>query len=367
MELKKYNKMLYNFSILKRIFIKKGLPIQFTHFITARCNLRCNHCFYWKKINKEKNELTLEEITKISKSMKKIFFLLIGGGEPFLRKDLPEIIKIYYENNNVKNVSIPTNGTLTKKIKKMSLSILSLCPNISLSITISLLGLEKTHDLTTNMKGTFKKAIKTYKELKKIKNKNFFVNIQTTITKKNQNELKSLYNYIKNKLEANVFTLLLIRGNPKNPKIKNINIKIYEKINKLIDSKDKYKNQSILLSLFNYNKLKNIIRSKQRHLRYNLILKILKKNNYITPCYALQLDAVMYENGDIFPCELLNIKIGNMRDFNYDFKKLWYSIKAKKIRKYIKKTKCFCIHECNLRTNTLFNIKYLFKLLFTKV
>jgi len=47
--------------------------------------------------------------------------------------------------------------------------------------------------------------------------------------------------------------------------------------------------------------------------------------------------------------------IGNVRDVDYDFKKLWYSPRADEIRRYIRDTKCFCTYECFLTVNILFN------------
>ena len=68
---------------------------------------------------------------------------------------------------------------------------------------------------------------------------------------------------------------------------------------------------------------------------------------------------VMYPEGNIYPCEILDDthKIGNIRDFNLDFKKLWCQ-KSKEEVKFIRKTKCFCTHECFNSVNILFNPKF---------
>jgi hypothetical protein len=54
-------------------------------------------------------------------------------------------------------------------------------------------------------------------------------------------------------------------------------------------------------------------------------------------------------------CELRDDKLGNIRDFDYDFRKLWLSDRAKAISKDILDNKCFCTHECFMSTNILFN------------
>ena len=64
----------------------------------------------------------------------------------------------------------------------------------------------------------------------------------------------------------------------------------------------------------------------------------------------------MFANGDVYPCELLIDKsLGNLRDVNYDFKKLWFSPKADETRRFIRESKCFCTYECFLTINILFN------------
>ena len=75
-----------------------------------------------------------------------------------------------------------------------------------------------------------------------------------------------------------------------------------------------------------------------------------------------ELMASMWENewlDIVYPCEILDDshKIGNIRDFDLDFKKLWLSQKAKKEVNFIRKTKCFCTHECFNSVNILFNPK----------
>ena len=64
----------------------------------------------------------------------------------------------------------------------------------------------------------------------------------------------------------------------------------------------------------------------------------------------------MFANGDIYPCELLiDRKLGNVREADYDFKKIWFGEEADEARKFIRETKCFCTYECFLTINILFN------------
>ena len=104
----------------RKVFFKKNaMPVYLIHFVTEVCNLRCSHCFdyfYEEGPKRKPYELTLDEIDKMTRSLGELLLLLPTGGEPFLRSDLPKIIELYYKNCHLRNVGMPTNGSLTEKV-----------------------------------------------------------------------------------------------------------------------------------------------------------------------------------------------------------------------------------------------------------
>lgn len=329
---------------LRKLFVKhKSLPEQITFFITNKCNLRCQHCFFWKELNKPTEELTLEEIEKIAKAMGKFAFLSLTGGEPFLRKDIAQMAAIFSKNNSILRLSIPTNGVLTEEIVKSTKKILEKNKNLNLIVKVSLDGLEKEHDKIRRMKGCFKKAVETYRRLRALKSvyPNLKVGVLMTVFSLNQDKVDKLYDFIRSDLKPDHIGLNLIRGAPQDGKLKKVNLSYYKRLYQRILSDS---SQKRFFHLY-----------KKR--AFKLLLGVAEENKFQTDCYAGVLSAVIYENGDVFPCEPLDKKIGNLRDFDYDFRKLWFSKRAEEIRKYIRKSKCFCHHECNLPLNIFFNIK----------
>ena len=49
------------------------------------------------------------------------------------------------------------------------------------------------------------------------------------------------------------------------------------------------------------------------------------EKGYQVPCYAANLSGVIYAGGDVYPCEILEEPLGNLRDADYDFRKIWFS------------------------------------------
>jgi MoaA/NifB/PqqE/SkfB family radical SAM enzyme len=79
-------------------------------------------------------------------------------------------------------------------------------------------------------------------------------------------------------------------------------------------------------------------------------------NNRMTvPCKAGEKGFVLMADGELLLCEILNIKIGNLRDHNYDALKILNSESVKEEMAKIKSEKCHCTWECFQMINTVFS------------
>ena len=83
------------------------------------------------------------------------------------------------------------------------------------------------------------------------------------------------------------------------------------------------------------------------------------KPKYLSPCHAAGLFGIITANGLVYPCEILENKLmGNLRDVDMQFMRIWESDKTKETKKYILKNKCNCTYECALTYNILGNWRY---------
>jgi MoaA/NifB/PqqE/SkfB family radical SAM enzyme len=316
-----------------RSILKKDQPFFGLFFqITDRCNAKCLMCFNWQRVNQKTSELSLDEINRFSKSMGVIPSLTVGGGEPFFRDDLPEICKIFYKNNKTARISIPTNSLLTEKILESTKKILEICP-ARIVIVLSLDGVGEIHDEIRGVKGTFNKVLENYKNLTVLawEYPNLQINVNTTISSKNQDHLPELINFVDQNLNVNFHTLEVIRGSF-NEKI--IKVPSPEKYNQLIGqlmtSRTLNKNKYHKLIYFSYHRL---------------ALKTMLKKKQLIPCRVSSFMPMIDAEGNVYNCELLP-PIGNIKEANYDFMKIWHSDKAKKQRQDIAAKKCYCTHYC---------------------
>ena len=335
-EIKKKNikPIQYHQHLYKALIKYKQLPSYFIYYPTSRCNLKCSHCFYHDSLNKKFNELTINEIDIITKTMDPLLHLILTGGEPYLRHDLDKIVKIFYENTRVPIITIPSNGWYLEKMDRQIKNMMDWCPYLTLNQQISIDGIGADHNnirMDTQVKNSdnsFEKAIKSIQHLKNLQKNYERINIGIIITFTNQNQkkFKDIVKEIYSMVSPDNISINLVRGDPKQKVNLDLDIELYKDAVKYRDSLF-YEKKMTGLSRFAGNKFATA----GRVLLNKLVNKTYEENKYSTPCYAGNLSGVMYPEGNVYPCEILDDthKIGNIRDFNLNFKKLWLSYKAK--------------------------------------
>lgn len=188
--------------------------------ITYRCNLKCKYCYIDKKdqnwYNRAlKEEMSLEQIksTIDDLAVQGIELISLIGGEPFVRKDLPEIIEYIY-NKNIE-VNINTNGTIINS------PILRILKKYKPNLQISLDGpTPKSHDYFRG-KGSFSKTVKNTNIFQK---NNIPVNLNFVATKRNTILSYKMYKFSKLLNVNNISIIPFTRiGGGKN-KIENLNL-----------------------------------------------------------------------------------------------------------------------------------------------
>jgi MoaA/NifB/PqqE/SkfB family radical SAM enzyme len=172
-----------------------------------------------------------------------------------------------------------------------------------------------------------------------------------TVSAFNQHQLLELYDYLKRGVGVNTVFTLLTRGEPRDPAAKGFDIAKYEEFHRVLEED----NKRLMLSGYYKMPFSDVLNAK-RIVRPRIISKTVRENRYQIPCYGGTLGAAMFSKGQVLPCELRwRDVIGNVRDVDYDFMRLWRSPKAEEYRRDIRQNKCFCTYECFLTINILFN------------
>jgi MoaA/NifB/PqqE/SkfB family radical SAM enzyme len=150
-----------------------------TVIVTYRCNARCTMCNRYKAPSRPDEEISLETIKKLPK----MYFTNITGGEPFIREDLPDIVRELYKKSD--RIVISTNGYFTDRI----IALAEEFPEVGIRVSIE--GLEQTNNEIRGLPDGFNRGYSTLKKLVEMKHPD--VGFGMTVQDRNAPDLVPLY------------------------------------------------------------------------------------------------------------------------------------------------------------------------------
>lgn len=321
------------FSNLSRL----NFPHKISYVTTYRCNLRCKICNIWRK--KTIGELSLEEINKFFRKSNAFFWVGITGGEPFLREDMSEIIKTILDNCfRLVALHFATNGTLTDRIINTLENILRYKkPKVKLLFTLSIDGPPNLHDEIRGVSGAWFNCINTFKELKKDR----FIQAKIGITlssfnltnfKETFESLKTAYPLLRfDDIGINIFHKSSFYYNNENMPDLDF-ARALKEIDRILDmDKD-------ALSINNF--------LRRRYLK--LYKRYMQTKKCPLKCQALSATCVLDPQGYVYPCGIYAVNIANIKEHNYDLRKIWSKPYVKELSIKCSKSVCpSCWSPCD--------------------
>jgi MoaA/NifB/PqqE/SkfB family radical SAM enzyme len=300
-------------------------------FINSICNMKCEHCFYWKQLN-QRDDLSFEEIVALSQELGPIENLNLSGGEPFLRKEFDAICRQFIKKNGVKEIYVPTNGWYTDKTVRMIRGVLQE-PGLKLfGVELSLDGMPAFHDEFRKAPNSFRKAMQTYDALAALQNEDPRLQIHaiSVATERNMGEIKQLTTFLYDRCpKMSHHNLAIIRGDRKNPTLQGPSLEeyreLYAYIRRLWAPREEARFGAVVEPMLQWAKLKAAEQKRQ-----------------FVACRAGVLTAVVHANGDVGVCEQ-RPPIGNLR--KNSFREIWHSHHAGEIRGSISRKECYCTNE----------------------
>jgi radical SAM protein with 4Fe4S-binding SPASM domain len=320
----------------------KGSPFDLEFAVTYKCNLRCVQCNIWRY--SVKPELSLKEIYKIFSSYKNFKVLGITGGEPFLRNDLPQIIDVILQTQKkLKTLFITTNGQLPWKVKETVESILKKYRNPKIIVLVSIDGPKEIHNGIRGVSEAYEKALTTIELLAGLRRlfSNFSLGTVTVCSPFNINFFDKVIEEIKDLKRRFLLETsfpVWFQG------------QLYKNLNSSYNGVNEFR--KALINFIPNIKLtiasKKSAISKGREVFYDL-LKLWLKNptHQVVPCEAAKIRFFLDPYGNVYPCTIFNFIIGNLKEYDFDFKKLFKSSMRNKARELIEHEKCpICCNTC---------------------
>lgn len=318
-------------------------------YVTNRCNFRCKFCFYSAEIEKgqKPDEMSVEEIRRMAAKIGPLMQLSLTGGEPFVRQEFPEITRILLDATGARYVTIPTNASVTDRTVRFLEEILPAYPDTYFRLTFSIEGIEGEHDSIRSMPGSFQKIRETYKAVDPFRRKfgNLVVDSNSVYTARSENKLLDTLKFLDREFRFDNMSVTFARGDMPDPELKKVSQAHYIEINKFLESVKRRKEKRFLYPL--WRGVRDVSRQ--------TLMRTVFNDEFVTPCVAGRKLVIISETGDVFPCEILGRKMGNLRDYNFDLHEILRTDESRKLVEWIRDSKCKCSFECALAANVVWN------------
>jgi len=322
-------------------------PVFLNILVTSVCDMRCTHCFFTDELDdrpRKKLQMKADEIARISETLGgNLGVLVLAGGEPFTRKDLPEIVRSFYENNKLDSVYLMSNGQIHPRIFPDVARIMDECPKLNVSVALGIDGLKDAHEKIRRKEGSWDKAIHTARTLQEMKKEQYpQLDIQTCtcVMHSNEDTIFEWYDYLKYDLKPDKVNINYIRPPSADPTELEFDHKRYQELSHMI--LEDTKNAALKN---NYGGDSGMFKAAVDIYMHDIIAKTKEEGKAQLKCYAGSAGAVIYDNGALSSCEN-KPDVLNLRDFDWDFQKAWHSDAMKTRRKEVADG-CYCTHESN--------------------
>ncbi len=305
-------------------------PKEICIILTYRCNAKCNMCDVWHYPTKANDEITIEDIKKLPSGLR---FINVTGGEPFIRRDIEDIIKVI--RPKTERIVISTNGFFTDRI-------VALCEKYpDLGIRISTEGLQKTNDAIRKIPGGFDRTLRTLLTLRRMGIRD--IGFGMTVQDMNCKDLLPLYE-LSDALGYEFATATLHNSH------------YFHKLDNAINDKDMVCSEfsKLITELLKSNSVKKWFRA---YFNYGLMNYIYGGKRFL-PCEMGTESCFVDPSGDVLACNGMDEKIpmGNIKEQTFD--EIWNSTQADKVRNMVKT----CQKQCWMVGNAVPVIKkYLYK------
>lgn len=335
-------------AILASNIRRLAFPYKLTLILTYRCNLRCQMCNIWQR--EARDELSLEEYDRFFSRNADFSWINLSGGEVFLRGDFTRIVDIIMDRcKALYLLDFPTNGVMTDLIVNGVEQILARGPK-KLIVTVSLDGGEAVHEDLRGVKGSWEKSVRTFARLREMRSGRFEAYLGMTLTPRNFDKIQETLEAVRERIPDITADEL--------------------HVNVAHQSEHYYENTG--MARLSQRDIEEALHWYRAHRRRRLhpvafvervyqsrIGEFLATGKTPMPCKALSASCFIDPTGVVYPCSMDNLPLANLRDHDYDLRRIWNLPHVVRVRENIEKGHCAqCWTPCEAYQTILGNLTF---------
>jgi MoaA/NifB/PqqE/SkfB family radical SAM enzyme len=209
-------------------------------------------------------------------------------------------------------------------------------------------GVGEKHDRIRGIPGNFEKFEQNFRALRELKCPNLNIGIHSVISRFNVDDAAELFDYsFGNKPDSYITEIAEQRV-----ELDTVGLDI-------TPSRDKYSHAiDLLINRIDQRQFRGISKVTEafRVEYYKLVKDILAEETQAIPCFAGWASTQIYANGEVWPCCIRADNLANLRDVDYDFRRIWFSPEADRVRQSIRNKECHCTLANASYTNMLMHL-----------
>ena len=318
--------------------------------VTPKCNSGSPGCLDNPLKNKESTkevpgELSIDEIrTMCERSNIILPYVVIAGGEPFLRKDIDQIAYLISNNLKTKYITIITNGSRYDIIEEQLERILISCPLLRVNVQMTVADLDEKLNHIRQHKGSYKKLIDLAYRIHALKNRflHLTFSISTQLSDDNVTRYREIIDGVKTDFNPDEHVVSLIRKVTKqgSPPDESLNY-----LSEMVTyAQDRYK-EGQRSGLFQFEHPATVNAS------WDIYKAVRSGKCRYHPCMAARKFITLYEDGKVTACEnRTDFFLGKLQDSGYRLDVIMHNEKTHKIQQVIRDTRCQCDRCCIIHT-----------------
>lgn len=292
-------------------------PTDASIILTYRCPMHCQMCNIWANPTVASEEITPQDLEKLPR----LKFINLTGGEPFVRDDLEDIVRVCYKR--APRIVISTSGWLEDRV----IALAQKFPHIGIRISIE--GLSRKNDELRGRDGGFDRGLRTLLTLQQMGVKD--IGFGCTVSNHNSSDMLALYQLAKS-LGLEFATAAFH------------NSFYFHKHDNVITNREQV--VSDFTTLINRQLREHHPKSWFRAYFNMGLVRYVNGGRRLLPCEAGTMNFFVDPWGEVWPCNGLEEKywqqsMGNLRTAT-DFDTLWNSEQARQVREKVQS----CPKQC---------------------
>ncbi len=324
--------------------------------VTSRCNAQCRMCFNAAGMAQRgsQSSLAVAEYEQLATHLRLLPQLTLSGGEPLLRDDLADITKAFYANAETRFFTLPTNALEPTRLVCFVERFLGECPLAFLNVCLPFYGEPAQFNDILGVSGAYERFRETYTALAALRKSSANVScvLNFVMSKSNHASYESVIDQAIQTYPDVPFGISYARGATRDADAVDFPVESYIRAQEYLRKRRRSSHRANPYAL---------VFDSIGHQMAAMVVDIVRGKRKRLNCRAGKRCLVIYENGCVCPCEMLDVvgippgtgapvdgSMGTLGEFGYDLDALRRSARASRLVSWVENHDCACTWECGI-------------------